>query len=100
MAIQEAHDTNWNEEKRLAAKNFTCVICAQRFNEETDLRYQDDLASMPVCPFCFEPSGGELARHEARADAAELAARLTAKELVPPKEPGWYDNELATVISA
>jgi hypothetical protein len=100
VATQEPHDTNWNEARRLAGKNFTCVLCSQRFNEKTDLQYQDDLGSMPVCPYCFEMNGGEKYRTEYGAEAAEIAAGLTQKHLVPPVEPGWFDGATAAVISA
>jgi hypothetical protein len=90
---------SYSEDRRLAGKNFTCVICSERFNED-DLQYQDGLQSLPVCPYDYEQNGGELARQMAVAEAAELAASLDEKHATPPKEPGWYDPNLVPCISA
>jgi hypothetical protein len=94
MATTEPVLSEWNEARRLAGKNFTCMRCSQRWNE-LDLREQDGLR---VCVHCFEVNGGEDDRQLARAAGAALAAQLTAKEARPPLYPGWADGALTPVI--
>jgi hypothetical protein len=94
MATNEPVLSEWWEERRLAARNFTCAKCSQRWNEG-DLREQDGYR---VCIHCFEEGGGEDERDLDRANAARIAASLTEKEMRPPKFPGWFDGEATPVI--
>lgn len=81
--------SEWNEERRLAGRNFACQRCGQRWNE-ADLVWQDGLY---LCRAqCYEGNGGEIERTLERARASSLAADLSAKEMRPPKQAGWSDG--------
>ena len=91
--------SEWYESRRLAGRNFTCVLCSQRWNQD-DMKLQDGQAHLRVCTHCFEENGGEFARQLDRAAASELAAALTESEARPPIHPGWFEPSVVSAVTS